>query len=42
MFIQLFKIALAHIGDADDIINKVIEVTQIGDEAEITEYHAPS
>ena len=42
MFIQLFKIALAHIGDAEDIINKVIEVTQIGDEAEITEYHAPS
>lgn len=38
---KLFELALDEVGDAPDLINTVIEVTQDGDEAEVNRYVAP-
>jgi predicted nuclease of predicted toxin-antitoxin system len=38
---QLFEIALDEIGDAQDLINTVIEISLDGDEAEVRRYTAP-
>ena len=42
MFIRLFQIALSELANSTDLINKVIEVTQHGDQVDVIQYEAPS
>lgn len=41
LFVTMFDVAVKEIGGAGDMINTVIEVTQTGDELEVTKYQAP-
>jgi predicted nuclease of predicted toxin-antitoxin system len=41
MLAQLFQLALDEIEDAEDLINTVVEITQVGDEATVSRYLAP-
>ena len=41
LFVKMFKLALNEIDQADEIINTVIEVTQIAEELDVGRYVAP-